>query len=59
MTTTTIRWDGDEWRVIARGATREDGATYCHLASTTRAVAQRNGSRPAQIADWIPAAVLA
>jgi hypothetical protein len=55
---TTIRWDGDEWRVIARGVTRDDGATFCHLGSVTRFVAQRNGKRAIQIVDWIPASIL-
>ena len=50
-----IEHDGDRWRVIAKGATRGDGYVYCHLASTTRFVQQRNGLRPVQIADWIAA----
>jgi hypothetical protein len=57
-TTKTIKWDGDTWRVLGRGAVRDDGAAFCHLASATRCVRQRNGTRPVQINDWIPAAVL-
>lgn len=48
-----IEHNGDTWRVLARGATRDDGAVYCHLASTTHFVQQRNGQRPVQICDWI------
>lgn len=48
-----IDHDGDRWNVLAKGATRDDGFVYCHLASTTRFVRQRNGDRPMQIADWI------
>jgi len=55
-----IEHDGDQWRVIAKGATRpEDGFIYCHLASATRFVQQRNGKRPVQVADWISPEVLA
>lgn len=48
-----IDHDGDRWSVLSKGSAREDGFVYCHLASNTRAVRQRNGSRPVQIADWI------
>lgn len=53
-----VEHDGDRWRVIAKGATRGDGYVYCHLASTTRYVQQRNGRRPVQIVDWIAADAL-
>ena len=48
-----IKHEGDVWNLLSEGSTREDGKTYCHLASTTRVVKQRNGSYPVQIADWI------
>lgn len=48
----TINHDGDTWKIVAEGATR-DGKTYCHLASTTRFRQQKNGKCPVQIADWI------
>ena len=48
-----IDHDGDRWSVLSKGSVREDGFVYCHVASNTRAVRQRNGSRPVQIADWI------
>lgn len=48
-----IKYEGDVWNVLSKGTTREDGKTYCHLASTTRFVKQRNGQRPIQICDWI------
>lgn len=53
----TIQHEGDTYRIIGQGATR-DGKTYCHLASTTRGRQQRNGWYPAQIGDWIDNAVL-
>ncbi|MBN3839342.1 hypothetical protein [Burkholderia sp. Ac-20349] len=53
----TIQHDGDTYRIIGEGATR-DGKTYCHLASTTRGRQQRNGWCPAQIGDWIDNAVI-
>jgi hypothetical protein len=49
----TIEHDGDTWKIIGIGWTRETGVTFLHLASTTRFFAQRNGKRPAMIADWI------
>ena len=48
----TIPHDGDTWKIVAEGATK-DGKTYCHLASTTRFRQQKNGKCPVQIADWI------
>jgi hypothetical protein len=48
-----IQHDGDNWNVLSAGVTREDGKTFCHLASTTRFVRQRNGQRPVQICDWV------
>ena len=49
----TIDHDGDTWEIIGIGRTREDGRIYLHLASTTRFFPQRNGKRPAMIADWL------
>lgn len=54
----TIEHDGDIWKILSIGVTREDGKTFCHLASTTRSRQQRNGSNPVQICDWIDAAVI-
>lgn len=48
-----IQHDGDMWNVLSTGVTREDGKTFCHLASTTRFVKQRNGQRPVQVCDWV------
>lgn len=53
-----VEHDGDRWRVVATGTTSGDGYVYCHLASTTRYVQQRNGRRPVQIAAWIAADAL-
>ena len=47
-----IPHDGDTWRILGQGATR-DGKVYCHLASTTQGRQQRNGWNPAQIGVWI------
>jgi hypothetical protein len=55
----TIRYYGDTWRILATGTTKESGAVYCHLASTTRSHKQRNGSVPVQMEDYIPADILA
>lgn len=44
--------DGETYRVLARGATDDHGRVYLHLASESRSVEQKNGRRPAQIADW-------
>lgn len=52
-----IKHDGDTWRVLQRGDSR-DGKTFCHLASTTRGLRQINGVNPVQICDWIDDAVL-
>lgn len=49
----TIKWAGDTWRVLARGAEDDEGRVYMHLASTTRFRQQKNGQVPVQIADWI------
>ena len=48
-----VEHDGDTWRVLSAGVERSDGLRLCHLASTTRFLAQRNGQRPIQICDWI------
>lgn len=48
-----ISHDGDTWTIIGTGVIREDGKTFCHLASTTRSMSQKNGSMPIQIGDWI------
>lgn len=55
--TITIKHDGDTWRILSEGATR-DGKTYCHLASTTRSRQQKNGPVPVQMGDWIDHAVI-
>lgn len=52
-----IRHDSDDWRILSVGAHR-DGKLYCHLASLTRSVAQRNGARSIQSADWIDAGIV-
>ena len=49
--------DGDSWRVVSVGATRDD-KTYVHLASTTRFQRQRNGVNPIQMCDWIDSSLL-
>lgn len=49
--------DGDTWRVIGAGATR-DGKTMLHLASLTRGQNQKNGFCPLQICDWVEADVI-
>lgn len=54
---TRIQLNGDTWRVISVGASR-DQKTYCHLASTTRFRQQRNGKVPLQMCDWIDDAAL-
>lgn len=48
----TITIDGDVWKILGEGATK-DGKTYCHLASTTRFRKQKNGECPVQMCDWI------
>jgi hypothetical protein len=48
-----IEVDGEQWRILGIGVTREDGATYLHLASLTRGTKQRNGFCPAQICVWL------
>lgn len=53
MANKTVQHDGGEWQVIGTGVTREDGKTYCHLASTTQFRQQRNGRNPVQMADWV------
>ena len=52
-----IFYDGDVWRVINTGVQR-DGQTYCHLASTTRFIVQKNGNVPRQIGDFINTTLL-
>ncbi|MCG7550961.1 hypothetical protein [Pseudoalteromonas sp. Of7M-16] len=47
-----VRKNGDVWRILGIGISKES-ETYCHLASTTRFVKQRNGDRPIQIQDWV------
>jgi len=56
-TEATIEHDGDVWRVLGKGV-KADGRTICHLASTTRFRAQRNGQVPIQINDWVNDEVL-
>jgi hypothetical protein len=41
----------DVWRVVGIGLER-DGATFLHLASTTRFRQQRNGAVPVQTTGW-------
>lgn len=48
-----VAHDGDTWRIVGTGRVREDGKTFCHLASETRGNQQKNGWIPIQIADWI------
>ena len=48
-----INHDGDTWSILSTGTTRDDGKTYCHLASTTRSRQQRNGPNPIQMGDWV------
>ena len=48
--------DGDTWRVMGVGTTRDDGKTLLHLASTTRFRKQKNGNYPVQITDWVDCA---
>jgi hypothetical protein len=48
-----ISFDGDTYKVINVGFI-ENGSVYCHLASTTRGRAQRNGWIAAQHCGWIP-----
>lgn len=47
----------DTWRILTTGA-EQAGKTYCHLASTTKGVTQKNGFVPRQICDWIETATL-
>lgn len=47
-----VRKNGDVWRIAGIGVSKE-AETFCHLASTTRFIEQRNGSRPIQIQDWV------
>ena len=48
-----ITHEGDVWRILGVGSVRDDGKTYCHLASETRGIQQTNGWVPMQICDWI------
>jgi hypothetical protein len=48
----TIKHEGDTWKVLGEGATR-DGKIFCQLASTTRGRQQKNGWYPLQICDWV------
>jgi hypothetical protein len=48
-----VTHDGDTWRILGTGTTREDGKIFCHLASETRGRQQKNGWVPMQINDWI------
>ena len=50
----TLEVDGDRWRVLALGASRDDGARVVHLASLTRSRPQRNGA--VQALGWLTAA---
>lgn len=48
-----VKIAGDTWKVIGVGVTREDGAVYCHTASTTRFSQRRNGRCPVQECRWL------
>jgi hypothetical protein len=48
-----VSHDGDTWRILSTGVVREDGKTFCHLASESRGLQQKNGWVPVQINDWI------
>lgn len=54
----TIKYEGDTWQILAKGASR-DGKTYVHLASTTRFRHQKNGKVPVQMCDWVDDALIA
>lgn len=49
----TIEVDGDTWKILSLGVTREDGKTIAHLASTTRFRQQNNGKVPVQRLEWM------
>ena len=59
-----IKWDGDEWTILAVGAEFDRNGDYfegcvletvlLHLASNTRGKQQRNGWAPNQIAVAVP-----
>lgn len=49
-----ITHEGQKWRVLSKGITRDDGKTFMHLAHTTNVVTRaKNGNVPVQICDWI------
>lgn len=48
-----VKIDSDTWKVIGVGVTRDDGAVYCHMASTTRFSQRRNGRCPVQACRWL------
>ena len=48
-----INHDGEIWRILSTGRTREDGKTFCHLAHTISKYTRKNGFTPKQITDWI------
>lgn len=48
-----VSHDGDTWRILGAGVVREDGMTFCHLASKIRGRQQTNGWVPVQINDWV------
>lgn len=53
-----IDWEGDTWKIIGQGVTRE-GKTCCHLSSCTRFREHRNGPYPVQMMDWVPEEIIA
>lgn len=57
MTDPCVEVEGEVYRILSVGR-YSAGAVYCHLASTTRFVPQRNGPAPAQIATYVEAAKL-
>lgn len=48
----TVRQDGDSWLIWGLGVER-DGRVFCHLASKTQFVTQKNGRKPIQRHTWV------
>lgn len=51
--TAIIEHDGDTWKILSYGITRDDGKVFAHLASMTRHTTTKNGAYPAQMNDWV------
>jgi len=47
-----FNYNGDQYRVISVGRTKEDGMVYLHLASTTKGRMQKNGFHPIQLCGF-------